>query len=86
MAYPLFDSGYLDKHKPSDKAAFGYHLSEPALYDLAQRYHDGEDIRRKLALGLLEGSTPPTLNLSLRTAKYLTAPIIMPKISVTPCI
>ena len=56
MAYPLFDSGYLDKHKPSDKAAFGYHLSEPALYDLAQRYHDGEDIRRKLALGLLEGS------------------------------
>lgn len=56
MAYPLFDSGYLDKHKPSDKAAFGYHLSEPALYDLAQRYHDGEDIRRELALGLLEVS------------------------------
>ena len=56
MAYPLFDSGYLDKHKPSDKAAFGYHLSEPALYDLAQRYHDGEDIRRELALGLLEDS------------------------------
>ena len=56
MAYPLFDSGYLDKHKPNDKAAFGYHLSEPALYDLAQRYHDGEDIRRELALGLLEGS------------------------------
>ena len=56
MAYPLFDSGYLDKHKPSDKAAFGYHLSEPALYDLAQRSHDGEDIRRELALGLLEGS------------------------------
>ena len=55
MAYPLFDSGYLDKHKPSDKAAFGYHLSEPALYDLAQRYHDGEDIRKELALGLLEG-------------------------------
>lgn len=56
MAYPLFSSGYLDKHKPSDKATFGYHLSEPALYDLAQRYHDGEDIRRELALGLLEGS------------------------------
>lgn len=56
MAYPMFERGYLDKHKPSDKAAFGYHLSEPALYDLAQRYHDGEDIRRELALGLLEGS------------------------------
>ena len=57
MAYPLFDSGYLDKHKPSDKAVFGYHLSEPALYDLAQRFHDGEDIRRELALGLLGGGT-----------------------------
>ena len=56
MAYPLFSSGYLDKHKPSDKATFGYNLSESALYDLAQRFHDGEDIRRELALGLLEGS------------------------------
>ena len=57
MAYPLFSSGYLDKHKPSDKATFGYNLSESALYDLAQRFHDGEDIRRELALGLLGGGT-----------------------------
>lgn len=57
MTYPLFDSGYLDKHKPSDKATFGYNLSEPALYDLAQRFHDGEDICRELALGLLGGGT-----------------------------
>ena len=56
MAYPLYDRGYLDKHQPSEKAAFGYHLSETALYDLARRFHDGEDIRRELALGLLEGS------------------------------
>ena len=55
MAYPLFDSGYLDKHKPSDKAPFGYHLSESAFYDLARRFHDGEDIHKELALGLLEG-------------------------------
>lgn len=55
MAYPMFERGYLDKHKPSDKAAFGYHLSEPAFYDLARRFHDGEDIRKELALGLLEG-------------------------------
>ena len=55
MAYPLFDSGYLDKHKPSDKAAFGYHLSESAFYDFARRFHDGEDIHKELALGLLEG-------------------------------
>lgn len=55
MAYPLFERGYLEKHKPSDKAAFGYHLSEPAFYDLARRFHDGEDIRKELALGLLEG-------------------------------
>ena len=57
MAYPMFEHGYLDKHKPSDKAAFGYHLSEPAFYDLAQRYHDGDDIRKEFALGLLEGGT-----------------------------
>ena len=57
MASPLFERGYLEKHQPSDKAAFGYHLSEPAFYDLAQRYHDGDDIREELALGLLEGGT-----------------------------
>ncbi len=55
MAYPMFERGYLEKHKPSDKASFGYHLSEPAFYDLAQRFHDGDDIRKELALGLLEG-------------------------------
>ena len=57
MAYPLFENGYLGKHKPSDKVAFGYHMNEPAFYDLAHRYHDGEDIRKELALGLLEGNT-----------------------------
>lgn len=30
-------------------------MSEPEFYDLAQRYHQGDDIRRDLALGLLEG-------------------------------
>ncbi|EWM53958.1 YodL domain-containing protein [Ruminococcus flavefaciens] len=54
MAYPLFERGYLDNHKPNDRAAFGYHMSEPEFYDLAQRYHQGDDIRRDLALGLLE--------------------------------
>jgi len=57
MAYPMFERGYLDKHKPSDKAAFGYNLSEADLYALAERYHHGDDIRRELALGLLEGGT-----------------------------
>ena len=55
MAYPLFERGYLDTHKPNDRAAFGYHMSEPEFFDLAQRYHQGDDIRRDLALGLLEG-------------------------------
>ena len=54
MAYPLFERGYLDKHKPSDKAILGYHLSEPVFYDLAHRYHDGGNIRCELAIGLLE--------------------------------
>ena len=57
MAYPMFERGYLEKHKPSDKVAFGYNLSEADFYTLAERYHHGDDIRRELALGLLEGGT-----------------------------
>ena len=53
MAYPLFERGYLEKHQPSDKASFGYHLPEKELYALAERYHHGDDIRRELALGLM---------------------------------
>ena len=53
MAYPLFERGYLEKHQPSDKASFGYHLPEKELYALAERYHQGDDIRRELALGLM---------------------------------
>ena len=52
MAYPLFENGYLDKHQPSDRSLFGYHLPETELFALAERYHQGEDIRRELALGL----------------------------------
>lgn len=54
MAYPLFENGHLDKFKPNDNAILGYHLSEPAFYDLAHRYHNDEDIRRELAIGLME--------------------------------
>ncbi len=53
MAYPLFENGYTDTHKPSEKASFGYHLHESELYALAAKYHDGEDITRDLAVGLL---------------------------------
>lgn len=53
MAYPLFERGYLEKHQPSDKASFGYHLPEKELYALAERFHNGDDIRRELALGLM---------------------------------
>ena len=53
MAYPLFERGYLEKHQPSDKASFGYHLPEKELYALAERYHQSDDIRRELALGLM---------------------------------
>ena len=53
MAYPLFERGYLEKHNPSENASFGYHLSETELYALAERYHQGDDIRRELALGLM---------------------------------
>lgn len=69
LAYPFYDTGYLDKHQPSEKGAFGYHLSEPALYDLARRFHDGEDIRRELALGLLEGSETSKIEITFEEGK-----------------
>ncbi len=53
MAYPLLERGYLEKHQPSDKSSFGYHLPEKELYALAERFHNGDDIRRELALGLM---------------------------------
>ena len=53
MAYPLFERGYLEKHQPSDNSSFGYHLPEKELYALAERYHQGDDIRREFALGLM---------------------------------
>lgn len=53
MAYPLFERGYLEKHQPSDNSSFGYHLPEKELYALAERYHQGDDIRRELVLGLM---------------------------------
>lgn len=53
MAYPLFEKGYTEKHKPSEKALFGYHLSEIELYTLAEKYHNGEDINVELAKKLL---------------------------------
>ena len=53
MAYPLFERGYLEKHQPSDNSSFGYNLPEKELYALAERYHQGDDIRHELALGLM---------------------------------
>ena len=53
MAYPLFEPGYLEKHNASEKASFGYNLPETELYALAEKYHNGEDITRDLAIGLL---------------------------------
>ena len=29
MAYPMFENGYLNTHKPSDKTIFSYNLNEP---------------------------------------------------------
>ncbi|MBR7083631.1 MAG: hypothetical protein IKI37_00380, partial [Oscillospiraceae bacterium] len=53
MAYPLFENGYTENHKPSEKALFGHHLPEKELYTLAERFHNDEDISHDLAVGLL---------------------------------
>lgn len=56
MAYPLFENGYIDRVKSHDNFSFGYGLSEHDFYDMARRYHNGEDIRKELALGLMHQS------------------------------
>ncbi|SDA31062.1 hypothetical protein SAMN02910447_03325 [Ruminococcus sp. YE71] len=53
LAYPLFENNYIDKHKPSEKSILG-HLGEPEVFEIARRFHNGEDIRKELALGLLD--------------------------------
>ncbi len=55
LGYRLFEDGYNDKYAPSEKAIFGNGLKETALYGLAHRMQNGEDIRRDLAVGLLGG-------------------------------
>lgn len=53
LAYPLFENKYIDRRKPSEKSILG-HLEEPEVFEIARRFHNGEDIRRELALGLLD--------------------------------
>lgn len=53
MSYPLFEPGYAERHKASEKAMYGNGLKETKLYDLANRMKQGEDIRKELAVGLL---------------------------------
>lgn len=53
MAYPLFDNAHLNIHKPNENVSFGNHLKEAELFDLADRYHKGDDIREEIAQGLM---------------------------------
>lgn len=53
MGYILFQKGYPEKHHPSEKAIYGGGMREPELYELARRFHAGEDIRADLGKGLL---------------------------------
>lgn len=53
MAHVFFENGYMDKYWENEKATYGYHLTETELYALSKKYHNGEDIRKELAIGLL---------------------------------
>lgn len=53
IGYILFENGYLDRHKASEKAIYGSSLHESKLYTLARRMQQGEDIRKELAVALL---------------------------------
>lgn len=53
IGYILFENGYLDRHKASEKAIYGSSLHETELYTLARRMQQGEDVRKELAVALL---------------------------------
>lgn len=53
MGYILFEEGYIERHNASEKAIFGNNLKETELFDLANRMHDGEDIRAELGKKLI---------------------------------
>ena len=53
IGYILFENGYLDRHKASEKAIYGSSLHESELYTLARRMQQGEDVRKELAVALL---------------------------------
>lgn len=53
LGYPLYEKGYSERFTPSQKAIYGNGMSETKLYDIADRMHNGDDIRKELALSLL---------------------------------
>ncbi len=53
LGYPLYEKGYSERFTPSPKAIYGNGMSETKLYDIADRMHNGDDIRKELALSLL---------------------------------
>lgn len=53
IGYYFYEDGYINKFAPHDNASYGNGLSETALYDLAHRMQDGEDIRKEIAQALL---------------------------------
>jgi hypothetical protein len=53
IGYRLFENGYNDRVPPSANASFGNGLEETDLYELAQRFQNGEDIRKELARSLI---------------------------------
>lgn len=53
IGYILFENGYLDRHKASEKVIYGSSLHESELYTLARRMQQGEDVRKELAVALL---------------------------------
>ena len=50
LGYIFYEQGYIDRVKPTDAAHFGNgYFAETEAFELARRYHGGEDITRELA-------------------------------------
>ncbi|MDE6426806.1 MAG: hypothetical protein K2K89_11830 [Ruminococcus sp.] len=53
LGYPLYEKGYSERFSPSKTAVYGNGMSETKLYDIANRMHSGDDIRKELSMSLL---------------------------------
>ena len=62
MSRRFLDEAYIDRFKPNENAVYGNGLHEPDLYAMIRQQRNGENITRKLVVGLLGNRTEMTFD------------------------